>query len=383
MAKRRPSGDGMVRRRGDGRWEGRIVVGYKENGTPIFKSVLAKSQAALTPKLHDAIETYKGTRLTEDSRMTLSEWIEQWMLSYAIPTLRPSTVKNYRSMIDRYIAPTLGNRSVHLLTTVEIQKLYNQLQKTERQVPHYGEPQYLSPSTVRSVHLLLHEIMDAAVQAHLCPCNPTDGTVIPKNTQTPMKVLDDAQLEVFMDAIKKDPAWYDFFYTEITTGLRRGEICGLQWDDLDESSGYLTIRRSVDAQGIAGETKTTAGQRTILLPTSTLQLLKKRHKASCSRWIFPNLLKPEVPLSGGQAYRKLKIILKEAGLPDIRFHDLRHTFATHALSSGVDVKTLSGILGHTNASFTLDTYTHVTEDMQKSAAKVVSGFIGQLIKEVE
>ena len=97
-----------------------------------------------------------------------------------------------------------------------------------------------------------------------------------------------------------------------------------------------------------------------------------------TEWIFPSLLAPEKPTSPNAAYQRLKDILKGAGLPDIRFHDLRHTFATHALSSGVDAKTLSGILGHTNASFTLDTYTHVTTDMQKNAAGIVGGFMEEL-----
>lgn len=130
-----------------------------------------------------------------------------------------------------------------------------------------------------------------------------------------------------------------------------------------------------------GETKTETGKRTILLPPSTLHLLKERKKTAMTEWIFPSLLQPEKPVSPHTAYHRLKLILKQAGLPDIRFHDLRHTFATHALTSGVDAKTLSGILGHTNASFTLDTYTHVTTDMQKNAAGIVGDFMDELMKE--
>ena len=127
-----------------------------------------------------------------------------------------------------------------------------------------------------------------------------------------------------------------------------------------------------------GETKTEKGMRSILLPPSTLHLLKERRKSAVTQWIFPSLLSPERPTSPSAAYHKLNMILKAAGLPDIRFHDLRHTFATHALTSGVDAKTLSGILGHTNASFTLDTYTHVTTDMQKNASVIVGDFMEEL-----
>ena len=130
-----------------------------------------------------------------------------------------------------------------------------------------------------------------------------------------------------------------------------------------------------------GETKTSQGRRTIRLPPSTVQRLRERKKHAVSQWIFPEPLAPEKPVRPSAAYYWMKRILKEAGLPAIRFHDLRHTFATHALTSGVDAKTLSGILGHTNASFTLDTYTHVTGDMQKQAANTVCDFMTDLLGE--
>jgi integrase len=197
--------------------------------------------------------------------------------------------------------------------------------------------------------------------------------------------LNDEQLERFLDEIKKDPVWHDFFYTELTTGLRRGEICGLQWQDFSESNGTLSVRRTVHTEKggelTTGDTKTGQGTRKILLPSSTAELLRERQKNALSQWIFPDPLKPEQPTRPSTAYNRMKALLKDADLPSIRFHDLRHTFATHALSSGVDAKTLSGILGHTKASFTLDTYTHVTGDMQKQAAKIVGGFLTDILGE--
>lgn len=178
-------------------------------------------------------------------------------------------------------------------------------------------------------------------------------------------------------------AWYDFFYTEITTGLRKGEICGLMWSDFDAKTGTLNVRRTLhryeDGQLRTGETKTGAGKRKILLPRTTAQLLRERKKKSYSQWIFWNPLRPEDPISPDSAYHAMKSILQKVELPDIRFHDLRHTFATHALANGVDPKTLAGILGHTNASFTLDTYAHVTSDMQKQAAVVTEDFMSNIL----
>ncbi len=188
-----------------------------------------------------------------------------------------------------------------------------------------------------------------------------------------------------MKVIAEDEIWHDFFYTELTTGLCRGEICGLKWEDFDEVNGTLKVCRTVYREtggGLtAGDTKTSAGVRKIVLPASTVQVLRERKKSALTEWIFPNPLKPEQPTNPGAAYRQLKTLLKRAGLPNIRFHDLRHTFATHALASGVDVKTLSGILGHTRAAFTLDTYTHTTGDMQKRASEVVGDFLTDIFGE--
>lgn len=380
MAGKRPDGDGLVRKRSDGRWESRIVIGHKNDGSPIFKSAFAKTQKELMPKLHQMIEDYQGVDLTENSSMTLGDWLEEWLAEYAEPTLRPSTVSGYRSMIKNHIQPALGSKQLRFLTQKDIQKFYNALKR--KKVNKVGKDKTLADSYIRKVHLLLHEALGAAVVSRLIYKNPTEGTKIPKNNYAPMKILNEEQLDIFMEAIQREPMWHDFFYTEITTGLRLGEICGLKWSDLDEKTGKLKIQRSVShtrGGGVtAGEPKTESGKRTILLPKGTLHILTERKKKSVTEWIFPSLITPELPTAPSAAYQRLKVILKDAGLPDIRFHDLRHTFATHALSNGVDAKTLSGILGHTNASFTLDTYTHVTTDMQKNAAAVVGDFIDEL-----
>ena len=201
----------------------------------------------------------------------------------------------------------------------------------------------------------------------------------------PMKILNDEQLDTFLSAVEQDPIWKDFFYTELTTGLRLGEICGLMWSDFDARKGTLNINRTLHKeQGgrlVTGDTKTYAGTRKIVLPSTTAELLLNRKKHSYSVWIFPNPLKPEMPMNPSAAYRQMKAILTENSLPGLRFHDLRHTFATHALANGVDAKTLSGILGHTKASFTVDTYTHTTTDMHKKAAEIVGGFLTDYLGE--
>ena len=378
MAKRRPSGDGMVRKRDDGRWEARIVVGHKENGDSIFHYMSAKTQKALLEKLHRSIDEYDGAELTEQSRMTLGEWLEIWLEECAAPAVRPKTLTGYRRYVENNIKPYLGDKQICKVTTADVQSLYRKLQ---REGSVEGGP--LSGSTVRRIHNVLHQALDVAVNRHLIVKNPSNDVTLPKKVTTPKTILNDEQLERFMEVIKADEHWHDFFYLEITTGLRRGELCGLMWTDFDGKKGTLTIRRTLhNKEGggyYVGDTKTGAGRRTIKLPPSTVQLLTERKKKSISQWIFPNPIHPEDPVMPNSGYQRMKKLLAEAGLPDMRFHDLRHTFATHALTSGVDAKTLSGILGHTKTSFTLDTYTHVTGDMHRRASEIVGGFMEELM----
>ena len=349
-------------------------MGHKENGTPIFRYVSARTQKALLEKLHKNMDEYDGAELNENSRMGLGAWLDIWLEECAAPSVRPSTLKGYRRYVDYNIKPHLGDKQICKVTTADVQTMYRVLQK-EGGV--HGGP--LAASSVRRIHNVLHQAMDVAVNRHLIVKNPTKDVVLPKK-ETPTKtILNDAQLERFMEAIQQDALWHDFFYLAITTGLRRGEISGLMWSDFDEEKGTLSIRRTLHTKEgggyYVGETKTGKGRRVIKLPPSTVQMLKQRKKASLSQWMFPSPMHPEDPINPNSAYGRMKKIMNAAGLPNIRFHDLRHTFATHALTSGVDAKTLSGILGHTKTSFTLDTYTHVTGDMQKRASEIVGEFM--------
>lgn len=368
MAKRRADGEGNVRQKRPNLWKGRIVAGHKKDGSPIYKYVNGRTQKEAYEKLRELITEYRNVELTEDSQITVEEWMQKWMDEYMMFSIREQTWKSYESVIRLHIIPNLGNKKVASLTTTILQKFYNKLLSEGK-----------SGSLVRDAHLILHQAMDVAVKENIIAKNPTSGAKTPKVEYKPKNILNETQLEMFMEAIKEDELWYDFFYTEITTGLRRGELCGLKWCDFNETTGQLNVARTVTTHkggGLkTGETKTQKGTRTIYLPPSTAKLLSERKNKVSSEWIFPNFYDNSKPINPSTAYLKLKAILKNAGLPSIRFHDLRHTFATHALSNGVDARTLSGILGHTNASFTLDTYTHVTNDMQKNASAIVGRFM--------
>ncbi|MBQ9719189.1 MAG: site-specific integrase [Oscillospiraceae bacterium] len=381
MAKRRPSGDGMVRKLKRGLWEGRIVVGHKNDGSPIFKYAYANTQSAISDKLRGMVTAYQGSNLTEEMRLTLAEWLHRWSHETLPLSVRASTAESYRRDIRNHITPRLGAKPIADIAPADIQKLYNDLRHSGRIANKPRNGNGLSDATICHIHNILHQALDAAVRARLIPVNPTESVQPPKKHHKPKQILNDEQLGALMEALKSDAVWHDFFYTELTTGLRRGEICALRWEDFDETDGRLHVRRSVrrsKGEFIFSDTKTYAGRRVICLPPSTAEMLKKRKRTAISEWIFPHPLKPEKPMNPNTAYSRMKTLLADAGLPSIRFHDLRHTFATHALASGVDAKTLAGILGHTNASFTLDTYTHVTKDMKETASGIVGDFMEEI-----
>ena len=333
MAKRRPSGDGMVRKREDGRWEGRIVVGHKKNGTPIFQHAYAHTQKELTEKLHQNIERYQDVELTEDSRMTLGEWLDRWLTDYKENTVRPGTLAGYRSCIENYIKPQLGGKQVSLVTSQDVQKLYRRLKENGRIKEHPRFGYALSDTTINRLHAIFHQAMEDALHAHIIAKNPAVGTTVPKASHAPKRVLTDRELDTFLDAVREDKIWGDFFYVELTTGLRRGEICGLMWQDFDARNGVLQVRRTLHNRKLGvdmlGKTKTRSGERTIVLPRSTAEILRRRKENAITQWIFPDPVRPELPLSPNCAYTHMKAILHKAGLPDIRFHDLRHPYVKH------------------------------------------------------
>ena len=333
MAKRRPAGDGMVRKRDDGRWEGRIVIGHRENGEPLFRHVYAKTQKALLDKLHQNIECYRDVELSEDSRMTLGQWLDRWLTEYKAGTVRPGTLEGYRRYIEYYIKPQLGDKQISLISQQDVQRMYRRL-KTEGRIHEHPEMDHqLSDSMVRHIHSTLHAALKDAVQAHVIPRNPTEGTTAPKPNYKPKRILTGEELDAFRAVVEQDEVWRDFFQTELMTGLRRGEICGLQWSDFDEEGGTLKVCRTLHSQRkgeyTVGETKTNQGMRTIILPHSVTKILRRRKADAISQWIFPDPVKPEDPVSPGSAYLHMKTLLRRAGLPSIRFHDLRHPYVKH------------------------------------------------------
>ena len=379
MAKRRPAGDGMVRKREDERWEGRIVVGHKKNGTPIFQHAYAHTQKELTEKLHQNIERYQDVELTEDSRMTLGQWLDRWLTEYKAGTVRPGTLEGYHRYIEYYIKPQLGDKQISLISQQDIQRMYRRL-KTEGRIHEHPEMGHqLSDSMVRHIHSTLHAALKDAVQAHVIPRNPTEGTTAPKPNYKPKRILTRAELDAFLTVVEQDEVWRDFFQTELMTGLRRGEICGLQWSDFDEEGGTLKVCRTLHSQRkgeyTVGETKTNQGMRTIILPHSVTEILRRRKADTISQWIFPDPVKPEDPVNPGSAYLRMKTLLRRAGLPSIRFHDLRHSCASLLLANDVPLKQIQEWLGHSDIGTTANIYSHLDYKSKITSANVMDNIL--------
>ncbi|MFR5761769.1 MAG: tyrosine-type recombinase/integrase [Oscillospiraceae bacterium] len=234
---------------------------------------------------------------------------------------------------------------------------------------------------VQCVHVVLNKALEHAVEEKLILANPAKKCKIPKNTREEMNILPEALIGPYLSAAKEHGILAPM-YLELTTGLRRGELLALRWEDLDVQNCTLSINKSVARQNgklVISTPKTPNSIRTVLLPEDTVKLLVEEHeKHPANPYLFPSPRTGETWDPDG--FRRLHDrIIKEIGAEHVRFHDMRHTFATLSLKSGVDVRTLSETLGHFSAGFTLSTYVHSTPGMKQSAADVIGNTIRNAI----
>ena len=375
MAKKRANGEGNIRKRKDGRWEGRYTAGRDpETGKAIYKNVLGRTQAEAKSKLKAAIEEAKSLDVTKAGKYTVGAWMDEWFENYAKIKVRPSSHQTYRGYIDNHIKPNIGKIPLEKLTSLELQKLYKKLLTSGRidRVESKRQPKGLSAKTVRNIHQIIASAMKLAKEQRLITTDPTEGCALPKLEHREMKTLPVEQLTSFLREAK-DSGVFEMYYVELATGLRRGELLGLKWEDIDLEHGNLRVKRQIariDGEIVEAPLKTKNAYRTLPLAEDTIQVLQQqRKKTGSSPWVFPST--SGGPISPDSVLHMLHRVLKRAGLPMVRFHDLRHTFATLALQNGVDIKTVSGMLGHFSAGFTLDTYAHVTTATQKEAARTM------------
>lgn len=379
MAKKRANGEGSIRKRSDGRWEGRYTVGYDENGKVKMKNVLGKTQAEVKEKLKIKLEEAKVLDVSKSESYTVGEWATLWFEIYAKPNIRERTADYYNRYITKHIVPCIGDIKLSKLTGRQIQKMYNDLLDHGRErASQKDKNPGLSGTYVHGVHVMLHNCLNRAVKERLIVRNPADDVIVPKIDKKEMKILPPKQVKAYLKAASARGV-LPLFYLELTSGLRKGEIAALLWSDLDAENCTLSVTKQL-VSSRNGELKITQPKtatfvRLISLPQETVELLKEEHaKHPLNIYMFPS------PRIGGMYHPDSIVklhekILNDAGIEHLHFHDLRHSFATYALQSRADVKTLSCMLGHYSAGFTLNTYCHATRDMHADAARKIGGFM--------
>ena len=378
MAKKRANGEGNIRKRKDGRWEGRFTVGHDPiTGKQITKNVLGKTQAEVKEKLKKALAEAGQVDFTKSGKYTVGIWMDEWFENVAKIKVRASSHQTYRGYIDNHIKPNIGNIPIEKLTTMDLQKFYRKLLTTGRveRIESKDQPKGLSAKTVRNINQVISSAMDLAIAQKIIPSNPTNACELPKVEHQEMQTIPVEQLQAFLQEAKATGV-YEMYYIELATGLRRGELLGLKWQDIDWKNGVIKVRRQVarvDGQIKEAPLKTKNSYRTVTISQQAIEILKGQKKKTNDAYVFPS---PNGgPISPDSVNNMLKRVLERAGIPKVRFHDLRHTFATIALQNGVDIKTVSGMLGHFSAGFTLDTYAHVTTSAQKEAAQTMGNIL--------
>ena len=334
MPKRRANGEGNIRKRKDGRWEGRYTAGYDpESGKRIIKNVLGKTQAECKAKLSAAMEAARGIDVSRADEYTVATWLRSWYEIYAKPNIRISTANRYQLMVEQYTIPRIGSIKLTKLTAHDLQKLYKDLMENGRidRKSGHGNPG-LSSTTVRSLHLMLHSALERAVKERLILRNPTEDCIAPKVQKIEMQILPPEHIKDYLEAADRR-GLLPMFYLELVTGLRKGEITALLWSDLDAKNKTISVSKQYvknpNGKLTLSRPKTETSVRKVSIPQDAVDLLIAEHgKHPENPYMFPSPVTGEMyyPDSVVNLHKK---ILKDAGLPHIRFHDLRHPYVKH------------------------------------------------------
>lgn len=354
-------------------------TGYDpKTGKLIRKSVYGKTQKEVRQKLSQiATEMDNGT-FAEPSKMKVTQWLDEWLTSYAM-NIKPATRSAYEEHIRVHIKPALGEFPLKQLSTRDIQQLYTSLLK-ERE---------LSPKTVHNIHGVLHRTLEQAKLLGYLKVNPADAAVPPRVEKKQIEAMDVEDIGKFLTAIQGSKYEYPLFVA-VFTGLRQGELLGLTWDCVDFENGLLLINKQHNR--VKGDTEFRFASlkndkaRVLTAADEVMEVLKLQKERQTSwaaalgdGWSNPDHLVFTTEfgryINNKILYQNFKRIMGKLGKPDLRFHDLRHTYAVNSLRAGDDIKTVQENLGHATASFTLATYAHATPGMKRESAKRMTEFI--------
>lgn len=342
-----------------------------------------EAQAELTRSLHSLGD---GT-FVEPSRLTVQEWFETWLAGLRVVGLEDSTIDSYDRNLHNHVLPTIGAARLQSLTPVDLDRLYARLLSSGRRDGRGG----LSAKTVRYISTMIGKALSDAEKKGLVARNVARAATAPsaKAARAPeMKFWTPVELSTFL-AFVGDDELFALYRLAGMTGARRGEICGLRWDDVDLDAGRIAIRRqriSIRRQPVDKDyPKTNQGRRSIDLDPETVTALRshrvrqaERRLALGLRGADPGIVFTDVwgqPFIPDRVSEGFDRRVHKSGLPRIRFHDLRHTHASHLLKAGVNIKIVSRRLGHASVSFTLDKYSHLMPDDDQQAALAVAALV--------
>ena len=369
---KRGNGEGSItRHKKSGLYMARYTI-QTPTGTK-RKTIYGKEREEVADKLIEALSNRNKGLVFDVDNLKLGEYLGRWLTDSVRDTVRPTTFERYEQVVRLHIRPVLGKVKLKNLTAAHVRGLY-------RHKLDAG----LSPRTVQYVHVTLHKVLKQAIADGLIPRNATEAVKPPQVRREEMQPLTAEQVKVLFQAAKGDRL-EALYVLAVTTGLRQGELLGLRWDDIDLEVGTLQVRRTLTtAKGgpVLSAPKTKGSRRTVKLSPTALEALRSHLARQLeeidrvgSLWREKGLIfAAEVGEPLRRQYvtaRRFKPLLRRAGLPEIRFHDLRHTCATLLLSENVNPKVVSEMLGHATIAITLDTYSHVLPTMQESAAKAM------------
>ena len=364
MAKQRGHGEGSIYQRKDGRWAASITLEGRKR-----KTFYGKTRKEVQEKLRVALNEQKQGTLATGPQQTLKQYLEHWLEEVHKDRLRLGSYKGYRMYLDNHILPALGHVQIQRLTPQQVQAFYARKLK-----------EGLSAKTISNMHGLLHRALDNAVQWGLVPRNVCDAVSLPRRTRHEIQPLTKDQAQQLLESVRGH-SLEGLLTLAVTTGMRAGELLALRWRDISFDNRSVHIQRSMSFIAGTGyvefEPKTARGRRKINLPPFVCEVLKQHRARQLerrlkvgARWqdrdlVFCNIYGGFLdPAHLRQRFHKL---LKDANLPDVRFHDLRHSAATILLGMGVHPKVVQEILGHSQISMTMDTYSHVLPGIQTEA----------------
>jgi len=389
MAKKRSNGEGSICRRSDGTWQAQATVGFDPaTGKSKRKTFYGKTRKEVVDKMQKVLVEFKTGNYIEPTALTIGQWLDDWHQGRK-PHISENTHELLGTMIRCHLNPVLGAIRLKDLRTRDIQKLLNEKFSSGRVDGRGG----LSPRTVKHIHSALNGALRQAVKERLLLHNPCEGVELPRKVNREMRTFSREDLQLFLAKTKNHPHYPAFLLT-IGTGLRRGELLGLRWSDVDFHKGMLSIKQQIvrGRHGLLfGEPKTPKSKRSIALHKELIDVLKAHKKQQNEVRLLLGAAYADhglvfcredgMPLDPCQFARQFGAAVKRAGLEKIRFHDLRHSYATLSLEAGVSLKAIQEVLGHTSITMTGDIYGHVTERMRQEAADKIGAVLVGCLEE--